>query len=320
MMSRSDFMYKQLIFYRVLEKEKLSFRADNIVIEDSQKQVKLQHSCHRILALFIIGNITVTSVLLRKAFSYGFPIFLLNSNFHLDAVIGNHAEGNTLLRKRQYCSNDRNPVIAAELIRQKIRNQSQLLRNIRNASKIDRIAADGLLKMTEELPPDRDGLMGREGCASRLFFRVYFRHLGWRRRLPRCRPDINNLLLDIGYTYLFNLMESLLAVYGFDLYCGVYHTFFYQRKSLVCDMIEPFRCIIDHRLRKAHALNQINTDDFFFDKDHWELKYTFQMKYIGLFVKDLLERKEEMFLFVRKYYLWYMRDETDVEKFPIFNI
>ena len=106
MMSRPDFMYKQIIFYQVTEREKLSFRADNLIIEDSKKSVRLQHSCHRAFALFIVGNITLTNVILKKAKLYGFPIFLLNTNFHLDCVIGNTAEGNTLLRKKQYAARD----------------------------------------------------------------------------------------------------------------------------------------------------------------------------------------------------------------------
>lgn len=162
--------------------------------------------------------------------------------------------------------------------------------------------------------------MGKEGAASHLFFKVYFRNLNWKRRAPRCKQDITNLLLDIGYTYLFNFMESLLALYGFDAYCGVHHTFFYHRKSLVCDLVEPFRCIIDHRVRKAYALSQINPDDFFFERDHWELKYQRQGHYIRLFMKDLMSYKEELFLYVRKFYLCFMQECWRLEAFPVFKI
>ena len=130
MMSRPDFMYKQIIFYQVTEKERLYFRADNLIIEDSKKSVKLQHSCHRTFALFIVGNITLTNVILKKAKRYGFPIFLLNTNFHLDCVIGNVAEGNTLLRKKQYAAID-SEKIAQALITQKIANQAFLLKKVR---------------------------------------------------------------------------------------------------------------------------------------------------------------------------------------------
>lgn len=320
MMSRPDFLYKQVIFYSALDKDVLSFRADNLIITDAQKHVRLQHSCHKTFALFIIGNITVTTVLLKKAKAYGFPIFLLGSNFHLDSVIGNAAEGNTLLRKRQYIPHVPPEEIARLLIRQKIRNQASLLRKNRSPSALDKAAAQELDNIASELPADCSTLRGKEETASHLFFQVYFKNLNWKRRAPRCKEDITNVLLDIGYTYLFYFMECLLSLYGFDLYCGVFHTFFYHRKSLVCDMVEPFRCIIDHRIRKAHALAQINPDDFFFDKDHWELSYARQIKYVRLFMKDILEYKEEMFCFVRKYYLWFMNDSEDLEAFPTFQI
>lgn len=320
MMSRPDFLYKQVIFYSVIEKEVLSFRADNLIIMDSQKQIRLQHSCHKTFALFIIGNITITSVLLKKAKFYGFPIFLLGQNFHLDSVIGNAAEGNTILRKKQYSAGHTAAIIARQLIRQKIRNQAALLRSCRPPSRWDKMGAAALENLSDELPMERDLLMGKEGAASHLFFKIYFKNLNWKRRAPRCKEDITNVLLDIGYTYLFNFIGCLLALYGFDLYCGVHHTFFYHRKSLVCDLVEPFRCIIDHRIRKAHGLSQINRDDFFYDQDHWELEYSKQVKYTRLFMKDILEHKEEIFVYIRKYYLWIMKDCASIESFPVFKI
>ncbi len=44
----------------------------------------------------------------------------------------------------------------------------------------------------------------------------------------------------------------MLYIYGFDVFCGVLHRQFYMRKSLVCDVIEPFRPIIDLQIRKAN--------------------------------------------------------------------
>ena len=212
MMSRPDFLYKQVIFYSALDKDVLSFRADNLIITDAQKHVRLQHSCHKTFALFIIGNITVTTVLLKKAKAYGFPIFLLGSNFHLDSVIGNAAEGNTLLRKRQYIPHVPPEEIARLLIRQKIRNQASLLRKNRSPSALDKAAAQELDNIASELPADCSTLRGKEGTASHLFFQVYFKNLNWKRRAPRCKEDITNVLLDIGYTYLFYFMECLLSL------------------------------------------------------------------------------------------------------------
>lgn len=55
MMSWPDFAYKQIIVHQIRDRgEKIRFRADNIVIIDADEKVLLQHTCHRLFALFVI--------------------------------------------------------------------------------------------------------------------------------------------------------------------------------------------------------------------------------------------------------------------------
>ena len=236
------------------------------------------------------------------------------------ARINSGAEGNTLLRAKQYgLSEDRQLDIAKKLVQAKINNQASLITQMRYLTPEDCCARDELLAADTDTAETLQELLGIEGNASKLFFNTYFRVLQWKRREPRCRQDINNLLLDIGYTYLFNFIEGLLSLYGFDIYCGVYHTFFYQRKSLVCDIIEPFRCIIDRRLRKAHNLGQIDKDDFFIKDHRYDLQWKSQQKYIRLFMKDIMEEKESLFRFCQNYYRWFIR-ERPADQFPEYKI
>ena len=321
MMSLPDFRYKQVIVHIAGGSgEKVRFRADNIVLEDKDGQVIMQHSCHRLFALFIIGEVSLTSVLLRRCNSFGFPIVLMGRNMRPIATIHCGAEGNTLLRMRQYRSDDnRNLAIARELIRQKINNQIRLLKALRYLSADDRKALSMLEGLNTSNAQNTRELMGTEGTASRIFFAAYFRSLGWKRREPRCKPDVINLLLDIGYTYLFQFIAAMLSLYGFDLYYGVHHRLFYQRMSLVCDIIEPFRCIIDQRIRKAHNLGQIDPSDFFCNQGRWSLEWKKQAKYVGLFFKDILARKEDIFLYCQNYYRWFVRERA-IDCFPCFEI
>ena len=285
-MSFPDFNYKQLVVHITDGSgEKLRFRADNIIIEDKNGKILLQHTCHRIFALFILGEISVTSVLIKHCVMYHFPIILMNRSFRVVAKFNCEAEGNTLLRQKQYKASAKyNLEIAKALIFQKILNQTRLIEKIRKKSMQDKNAIECLKSISLSDVRDNFDLMGREGMSSRLFFSAYFRLLNWQRREPRCKRDIPNLLLDIGYTWLFQFVEALLSLYGFDLYCGVLHTFFYQRKSLVCDIIEPFRCIIDERIRKAYNLKQIDADDFGIRDGMYFLKYNCQKKYAALFL------------------------------------
>jgi CRISPR-associated protein Cas1 len=201
----------------------------------------------------------------------------------------------------------------------KISNQAQLIMDIRKKTRQESEAVEMLKKIQPEKASDEKELLGMEGTASKIFFSTYFRHMQWKRREPRTKRDIANLLLDIGYTYLFNFVEAITSLYGFDIYCGVYHKFFYQRKSLLCDMVEPFRCIIDKRLRKAHNLGQINPEDFLSKNNQVFLSYKNQAKYTQLFVKDILEHKEYIFLFIQNYYRCFMKDKN-IKDFPNFNI
>ena len=321
MMSLPDFRYKQIIVHVAGGSgERLRFRADNIVLEDREGTVLVQHSCHRIFALFIIGEVSLTSVLVRQCSAFGFPIVLLGRNMRPIATIHCGAEGNTLLRMRQYRAGEEwNLTIAKELIRQKIENQGRLVKALRHLSEEDKDALRVLSSIRVDDARSTKELMGLEGTASRIFFASYFRPLGWKRREPRCKPDIPNLLLDIGYTYLFQFVAALLSLYGFDLYCGVHHRFFYQRMSLVCDIVEPFRCIIDRRLRKAHNLGQIDEKDFFFADDQWSLKWKNQTRYVQLFFRDILAEKEAMFVFCQRYYRWFVRGKP-LSEFPKYRI
>lgn len=320
MMSWPDFKYKQIIIHKTIgEKERLRFRADNLVIEDEEGNVLVQQSCHKIFAVFIVGDTTLTSVIIKKSVAFSFPIILMNHNFKVISRINCAAEGNTLLRRIQYDPSFDNLFVAKELVRQKINNQRNLLSSLRYLSQDDKDVIAKLKEVDVSSANDIHELMGIEGSASKLFFSAYFRPLGWQRREPRCKRDIYNLLLDIGYTYLFNFIEAMLCLYGFDLYQGVLHTNFYQRKSLVCDIVEPFRCIIDKRLRKAYNLGQIDESDFFFSKGQWSLEYKNQEKYTKLFVRDLMDEKERIFIYCQTYYRWLMKKKSATE-FPVFNI
>ena len=123
----------------------------------------------------------------------------------------------------------------------------------------------------------------------------------------RKKTDYINSLLDIGYTILFNFIECILNVFGFDVYKGVLHTDFYMRKSLVCDLVEPFRPIIDWKVRTGINLGQFKKDDFIMINNSWQLDYKKSAIYGSVFIEDLLDKKDSIFLYIRSYYRAFMK-------------
>jgi CRISPR-associated protein Cas1 len=165
---------------------------------------------------------------------------------------------------------------------------------------------------------DLQNLLGLEGSAARVYFQQLFGRESWHGRKPRAKQDPTNTLLDIGYTLLFNFVEGLLNLYGFDLYRGVYHQQFYQRKSLVCDLVEPFRPIIDSRIRKAFSLGQVNVEDFDVIQGQYRLFGEKSRSYLKWLLEEILTHKQGMFLYTQQYYRCFMRQKP-VDEYPLFN-
>jgi len=101
--------------------------------------------------------------------------------------------------------------------------------------------------------------------------------------------------MDIGYTFLFNFVDGIICLYGLDTYIGFYHKLFFQRKSLTCDLIEPFRCIIDKQILKSYHLHQIDYKDFKKEKGSYFLYNKERDKYLEIFSEAIMDKKEEIF-------------------------
>lgn len=134
MMSKNDFIEKQLIFVNVIHQEKLCFSNSNLIVKNQEDQTKLKITCYKILAVYIIGSYSITSALIANAKKYGFSIFLLSQTFHIQSAIVNGIEGNTLLHRKQYEYQDIE--IGKYIIQNKIQNQLDMVKSIRKKQEL----------------------------------------------------------------------------------------------------------------------------------------------------------------------------------------
>ena len=317
MMSLPDFKQKQIILALLNMGEKLSFKNDNIVITDVDGKIKHQSTCYKLFALFIIGHISITSGLLQRAKKFGFSITMFSYGLIPYGTWQYKTEGNFLLRQKQYDYNSTD--IAKHLVSNKIYRQVHYLEKRREKSLELKDAINHLYHYKELLNDNLNfqEILGVEGVSSRLYFTYMFDNMNWNGRSPRTKKDIINLLLDIGYMQLFHIIDAMLNLYGFDTYKGVYHKEFYQRKSLVADIIEPFRSIVDYEIRKAYNLGQIKEDDFDFIDGQYKLFGDKAKPYITLLLNAILEYKNEIFLYIQQYYRAFMRDKP-ISAYPFF--
>lgn len=316
MISLPTFMHNKIIFIYSFKGDIISFSNDNIIVKDKDGKTKFQYTCYKIFIIFIVGGYIVTTGLIERSKKYGFSIIFMTTNFKITFSINYKTEGNFLLREKQYNCKIKNE-IANKIIYNKISNQIDCLKKLRDITNNEGILIlQENLKKLNNLELSINEIMGIEGICAKVYFNRIFKTISWKGRQPRLKKDIINLLLDIGYTILFNYIEALLNIYGFDIYKANLHQEFYKRKSLVCDIIEPFRSIIDYKILKMHNLGQIKKTDFIFINNKYFLNFKESQKIILEMLNEINIYKVCIFKYIQDYYRWFMKNQN-INNIPI---
>lgn len=324
MFTHKDIEFRSIFVINCLEHRTLRVSNGELMLEETLEEgaktlTKLPFQ--KILMLFVIGHISITTPLIEKCKKFNVGLVVTNLSLRPVFFESNSAESNFLLRQRQYTLSKEDISIAKVLVSNKIANQLSLLQKTRlkDEQTIKAKAVCERALMLVEKQKEYNKLMGLEGGVSKAFFSAYFQTNGWKARQPRVKNDAINATLDIGYTILFNYIECFVRMFGFDVYVGVYHRLWFRRKSLICDLIEPFRCIIDKTVRTAFNRKQFSNKDFNINKGEWRLKFEKNKDYSKVFFDALLPYKMEIFKYVQSYYRCFMRG-ADMVSYPKFLV
>ena len=189
MLSEPDFIEKKILVVFTHNGEKISFKNDNIIVLDEEKQIKKQMSCYRLFAIFIVGGISLTSGIISRSKKFGFSIVLFTTSFKVYSTINFSLEGNTLLRRKQYIT-DKETEIANQIIINKIQNQKDILKKLR-----DKDVQDGIENLEENIERLKNNnynsyeIMGLEGTSAKVYFNRLFKNYNWNGRQPRIKRD-----------------------------------------------------------------------------------------------------------------------------------
>ncbi|MDD7403445.1 MAG: CRISPR-associated endonuclease Cas1 [bacterium] len=102
MLSSAEFVKKQILVYEPFRGDKMTFRNDNLVIWNSNHEIKYQISCYRIFMILVIGDVTFTTGILRRVQKFGFTLCFMTMGLKVYSMIGTGLQGNTLLHEKQY--------------------------------------------------------------------------------------------------------------------------------------------------------------------------------------------------------------------------
>ena len=322
MFTNKDIEYRGVYVINCISDRDLRVSTGELLLEDlKEKRVLTKLPFQKILALFIVGHIRITTPLIEKCKKHNVALVVMKPSLRPVFYWADSAEANFLIRQRQYAFNKNDISIARVIVANKIANHKVLLQKTRKRDDLTGMAIEKAVEYEKAAlhASEYNELMGIEGRMAKLFFTAYFQDFGWLGRKPRLKSDYINATLDIGYTYLFNFIECFVRMFGFDIYVGVYHRLWFKRKSLICDLIEPFRCIIDRTVRTAINRKQFSETDFRIYKGEYRLKLENNKVYSQVFFDTLVPYKSEIFRYVQSYYRCFM-GKKDINKYPKFYL
>jgi CRISPR-associated endonuclease Cas1 len=320
MFNVKDIESRNVIIVNTIEQKNFKMQLGNIVIIDElTSEVVTKLNVTKVFAIFIIGGYTITSHVIESCIKNGINLVLLKYNLRPVARFCGNSEANYLLRKRQY-HNQNSLELAKHILYNKCENQIDLITSLRNKSELQHgiITKTRLLLADIDKVTDLSTLMGIEGNIAKLYYKAYFDYPEWKGRKPRTKMDQFNVILDIGYTLLFNFIECFAHLFGFDVYFGVCHQTWFKRKSLICDFIEPFRVIVDYIVCKSWNLKQFKADDFDLIGDKYVLKTKKSKDYVKILVDEITQYKVEIFKYIQEYYRCFMAQKSSAE-YPKFG-
>lgn len=320
MFTHKDIENRSLFVINGTKHQHLKVSVGRLLLEDSQTGKAITKlPFPKIMGLMVIGHTTITTSLIEHCNKHGVPMVVMKPNFRPVFYYGNMAEANFLLRKKQFENPKGDLKIAKQLIKNKTLNQRTLIKKTRESNNAISMAFDIIDNSFAKIEDAKDfrELMGIEGIIAKHYFTAYFEFANWTQRQPRVKQDTINATMDIGYTMLFNYIECMTRLFGFDPYMGVYHQLWFRRKSLVCDLMEPFRCIIEHQIRKSLKYKTFKKSDFEKKKGAYYLKSECNKIYTKVFFEAIIQHKSNIYKYVQQYYRYFMGRKSSLT-YPLF--
>ncbi len=231
---------------------------DCFAIKNEDKVVEV--SCRKVDSIMITTSAYLSTDALKLAMDNNIDIIFLDQfGDPFGRVWHSKLGSTTMIRRRQLeiSGQDKGLELAKKWVIGKTDNQIDFLERLakpREEEKAEKLKrAAGSLKdirsklagLSGTIEEKRGTVMGLEGTAGRIYFQMLsgvmperFKFDG-RSRSPA--KDEFNAMLNYCYGILYSLVEKGCIIAGLDPYIGFVHTDNYNKKSLVFDLIEPFR-------------------------------------------------------------------------------
>lgn len=213
---------------------KLSYKNDYLIVRTEEiNMIHLSEISHIILDTTAVSiTAYLINELVKRKIGLVFCDEMHNPSSEVQALHGSH-NSTKKIRKQVKWDDNNKAYYWQEIVKNKIRKQSEVLRLYRYLESAERL--DQYVLETE--PRD---ISNREGHAAKVYFNALF-GMGFRRG----NLDDVNSSLDYGYAILLSTINKEVHSNGYITELGIQHKNEYNAFNLSCDLMEPFRPIID---------------------------------------------------------------------------
>lgn len=213
---------------------KLSYSLNYLIIRgEEEKRIHLSEISKLILQS---TQIFISSSLLSELSKRKIKLIICDEKHNPEAeMVSYYGAHNTSLRIKEQISWNENTLseVWKILVEFKIYNQSKVL------SKYGCDDAKSMLDSYGENVQLGD-LSNREGHAAKVYFNALFGN-----DFTRSNNSVINTYLNYGYTILLSMFNREIVSRGYLTQLGIHHKNEFNYFNLSCDIIEPFRPIID---------------------------------------------------------------------------
>jgi len=213
----------------------------------------------KLQSIVVSNKVLISSQAVALALEHNIDIIFLDRYGDPQGRIWFSKMGSTALIRRKQLVLEQSSLglqLIKDVVGQKMKNQINFLKKLMHARPgreehfEDALETIGdslsyLLMVDGSVEKNRDVILGLEGTAGRSYFRCISGLLPQKYRFSersrRPARDPFNAALNYCYGILYSLVEKACILAGLDPFVGILHTDNYNKKSLVFDLIEPFR-------------------------------------------------------------------------------
>jgi len=235
--------------------EYLGTRSQNLAVfknRELKREIPARQVCS---VLLFDGNSVSTDALSLCAIDEVSVMVLSRNGKLMSCTVPFNENGNAHLQTRlaQYRSteNGKAKKIAKSLLSAKIQSQKIFLESKGLETDKHKCALNKILRIPETLDYEqfRTHLMTIEAKTSKIYFQKYIALFPrafqpQKREKYKANHKLNNLL-NFAYSFLANEVFKASLISHLDTHFGFLHSEQYLKPSLVCDLEEPFRTLID---------------------------------------------------------------------------